>query len=534
MSDVRVRFEPEGVVVTVAQGTTLQLAAEEAGVAIDGPCGVGRCGSCRVRASGGVSEPGPAERGALGAVVRSGVRLACLARALGPGEVLVERDARGEVRAELGGLEAALDVEPPATRGIAEGDARPIGAAVDLGTTTIAARLHRLDDGRVLGEAGGPNPQVAYGPDVLTRVSRALAGDADELRRAAARGVADIVARLLASSAAAGGALAEMTLVGNPTMTALLLGGDLTAMGDAARGGAATGPTITSAGAVGMNELADVPLYVPPAVSAFVGADALAGVLATELTSRGAPTLLIDLGTNGEVVLAADGRLLAASAAAGPAFEGAGLSSGMGAEPGAIERVWLDEGLGYSTIADEPARGLCGSGLIDLLAVLLDAGALDESGRLHMSGPLAPRMREDAEGRRVVLSGEVGLTQKDVRAAQLAKAAVQVAVEVVLSEAGLGDDDVGDVLVAGGFGSRARPTALATLGVIPASWVERVTFAGNTALAGAARLLLSSAARRESERIATLTKAVPLAERSDFPARFLDALEFRKVPGNKG
>jgi uncharacterized 2Fe-2S/4Fe-4S cluster protein (DUF4445 family) len=278
-----------------------------------------------------------------------------------------------------------------------------------------------------------------------------------------------------------------------------------------------------------------VPLYAPPAISAFVGADAVAGALATSLASREAPALLVDLGTNGEVVLAAAGRLLAASAAAGPAFEGAGLSSGMGAPPGAIDRVWLDDGgLRHTTIGDVAARGLCGSGLLDLLALLLDTGALDGSGRLQPVGPLASFVREETDGRRVVVADRVALTQQDVRAAQLAKAAVQVAVDVLLAESGVGTCEVSDVVIAGGFGSQVRPAALAAIGVIPAGWVDRVVFAGNTALAGASRLLLSSDARREAEQIAAATTVVPLATRTDFQARFLAALEFGEACGTGG
>ena len=530
MSDVRVRFEPEGVVVTVPRGSTLLAAAGAAGVAVDAPCGgVGSCGACRVLVSGGVSEPGPTERGSLGAAVRGGTRLACLALAEGPGEVVVQRIARGDVRAELGSTGAPLvppEVEPPASRGIPAGRGRAIGAAVDLGTTTIAARLHALDDGSVIAEAGGPNPQACFGADVLSRVSRALEGDADDLRSAAALGIGTIVAGLLADAGGDQDHLAEMALVGNPAMVGLLLDQDLEALATASAGGAG-GPIVTSTRAAGITGLPDVPLYVPPSASSFVGADCLAGVLATSLTTRGATSLLIDLGTNGEVALAAGGRLLAASAAAGPAFEGAGLSSGMGAEPGAIESVWIErDELRHATVGGAPARGICGSGLVDLLAVLLDAETLDSSGRLHHTGPLASRVRDDPEGRLFMVDGEVALTQMDVRAAQLAKAAVQTAVQVLLLESGTAPEGVGDVLVAGGFGSRLRPSALAAIGVIPQTWVGRVTFVGNSALDGASRVLLSSAARREVEEIARATRVVPLATRADFQERFLGALAF--------
>jgi uncharacterized 2Fe-2S/4Fe-4S cluster protein (DUF4445 family) len=253
----------------------------------------------------------------------------------------------------------------------------------------------------------------------------------------------------------------------------------------------------------------------------------VAGAVAAGIARSEGPTLLLDLGTNGEAMIAAGGDLLAASAAAGPAFEGAGLSSGLPAVPGAIESAWLDAGeLHVRAIGDEKPLGICGSGLLDLLAALLEAGALDRGGRLRPEGPLAARVHESAAGTHVDVADGVALTQLDVRAAQLAKAAVQVAVDVLVAEAGLGAADVREVVVAGAFGSHLRPASLAAIGVIPPAWVERVALAGNGALAGAEAMLVSSAARREAERVAGTVRTLPLAERPDFQERFLAALDF--------
>jgi uncharacterized 2Fe-2S/4Fe-4S cluster protein (DUF4445 family) len=530
MSGVRVRFEPGDRSVEVAPGTTLHTAAAEAGVPLVAPCGgLGRCGSCRVHASGAVRPPDRFELEALGAAARAGVRLACRARVAGPGEVVVGvPEQSGAVRAQILSIGPEPEVELPAARGVPTvPGVADLGAAVDIGTTTIAVRLHDLADGRVLGETAGLNPQAAWGHDVLSRVSRALEGDARALRNAVTRAIEDLVLALTEAPHAAYGMLREVLIVGNPAMIRLFSGDDVSMLGDGASPGVDRPMRVSDAAAADLHALGDVRVFTGPEVSAFIGADTVAAVLATALDGRDDDALLIDLGTNGEVVLASGGRLFAASAAAGPAFEGYGLASGMRAEPGAIEAVWLDgDVLGVRTVGEERPRGLCGSGLIDLLAVLLATGALDVSGRLQPQGPLAARVVETAAGRTFEVASDVLLTQQDIRQAQLAKGAVQAAIETVLDVAGRPASGIAEVLVAGGFGSHVRPASLAAVGVVPPAWAERVTFAGNAALAGASAMLLSSAARRDADLLSVRVRTVLLAGRPDFRERFVAALGF--------
>jgi uncharacterized 2Fe-2S/4Fe-4S cluster protein (DUF4445 family) len=534
MPGVSVRFEPSGTRVEVPRGTTLHAAAALAGIRIDAPCGgEGRCGSCRVAASGGIAPPDTVEIETLGIAATRGTRLACRARVEGPAEVVVETPrAAGATRVQMSGLSADLDVEDPASRGIVvEPGVRALGAAVDLGTTTIAVRLHDLGDGRVLGEIADLNPQVAWGHDVLSRVSRAVEGEAEELREAVVRKVETLVSLLACSPRAAAGSLREIVVVGNPAMTRLFLGDDVASLGDGASSGEPRPARVTDTVAADLSSLGEAAVIVGPEVSPFIGSDALAGLIATRLDGRTDDAILLDLGTNGEVVLVSQGGLFAASAAAGPAFEGYGLTDGMRAEPGAIETVWLagDE-FGEGTVGDERPKGLCGSGLIDLLAVLLSSGALDSSGRLQMEGPLAARVTDVAEGRVFEVASDVVLTQNDVRQAQLAKGAVQAAIESVLIAAGRGPGDVREVLVAGGFGSHLRPASLAAVGIVPPEWAERVTLAGNAALAGASAMLLSGRVRENASRLAASVRTVALAQDPDFQRRFIQALAFPEVP----
>jgi uncharacterized 2Fe-2S/4Fe-4S cluster protein (DUF4445 family) len=530
MATVSVRFEPAGTSVEVPSGTTVRDAADLAGAPIPSPCGgLGRCGGCRVRASGGLDEPGRTELDALGAAARHGVRLACLARLTGPGEAVIDvPPAPGALKIVTEGPELRFAADASAiAAGRCEGAVRAFGAAVDIGTTTVAGRLHDLGTGAVLGEAAALNPQAVFGDDVLSRVSRAMAGEAPTLRRLVTRQVEDLVSSMVDRPSLADGTLCDVVIVGNPTMTHLFLGRDVAPLAGEPYADVLTDEVDIDAADADMPDLGQTGVHVGPGVSAFVGADAVAATLATDLVGRLEPTLLVDLGTNGEVVLSARGRLFAASTAAGPAFEGAGISKGMRAELGAVDRVWVSEhGFEIATVGDEHAVGICGSGLLDLVSVLLDAGVLDPSGRMHARGPLGSRVVHAEEGLRFTVAPGVELTQFDVRQLQLAKAAVRVAVDVLVAEAGLDDDDVAEVIVAGGFGSNLRPGALSALGVLPAAWAERIVLGGNAALAGASAMLVSRAARAEADRIADIVVPVPLAGRDDFQSRFMVALDF--------
>lgn len=511
METVRVRFEPEGVETDVRPGATIHEAAAEAGVLLEAPCGgLGRCGSCRVQASGGLRPAGSTEREVLsGADLATGTRLSCLARVDGPEAVTAWRAMPRPVRIQTGA---------PAVAG---GPSREgLGVAVDLGTTTVAASLYDLSDGRLLDTASALNPQVGFGHDVMTRVSRAIAGDGVALRGAVTGQIGRLVRELLVAGGDGRSDLREIVVVGNTAMIHLLLDRDATPLAIAPHEGALIDPIDLPARDAGLPGAPEAVVHVGPAVSAFVGSDAVAGMLATGLAERTDSTLLIDLGTNGEIVLRANGVTLATSAAAGPAMEGVSISSGMRAEPGAIDRVRLVDGrIEATTIDGEPARGICGSGLLDAVAALLDAAVLDASGRMEAPFELAPG---------------VFLTQQDVRALQLAKGAVAVAIDVLLEEAGAASEDVREVLVAGGFGSHVSPRSLVRLGVLPEAWAERVTFGGNTALAGAAAMLLDPAARARALALARETRTVPLATRPDFQRRFLAALDFPPASPDEG
>jgi uncharacterized 2Fe-2S/4Fe-4S cluster protein (DUF4445 family) len=376
---------------------------------------------------------------------------------------------------------------------------------------------------------------VAVGHDVLSRVSRALDGHAADLARAAA---GEIERLLLGLAAKAGGEPAdvcEIVVVGNTAMIHLLLGLDMTPFAGAPYEGASLEALVMPAREAGLATFGSTRLYVPPAVSAFVGADVTAGMVATSIATRTDPTLYIDLGTNGEIALHASGETIACSTAAGPALEGMSIERGMRAEPGAVERVELSgSALVLGIVDDAPPRGICGSGLLDLVAVLVERGLIDRSGRMTPLGgdTLSRRFREVDDIRRFVLDQEadVYLSQKDVRQLQLAKGAVAAGIETLIEVAHVDEGDVAEVVIAGGFGLHVRPQALVALGLIPAVWRDRITFAGNAAESGAVLMLLDGARRAEAEAMAVAVRTVPLATRSDFQDRFVRNLAFPTPP----
>jgi len=533
VDNVTVRFEPDGVTVSVATGSTAHAAAIAAGVRLDAPCGgLGRCGRCTVHIDGEVSPPTADEIALVDiADLAAGIRLGCRVRLLADATITTTR--RGAVIIADEGLVPALDVESPDERGIDPSDASPyrLGAVVDIGTTTIVTALVDLENGDELARAGALNVQYPWGADVMTRITMAAHEGVAIVHDPLVMQIEHMILALLEPLGAGPQAVREIIVAGNTAMTNSFLGEDLTPLSGAPYEGAVLEGTYVSASRLGFQHLPDATCYVMPGISAFVGADVVAGLLATQPSADEGPVVFMDLGTNGEIVLVTADGMTAASAAAGPALEGAGIESGMRAEPGAVERAWLDEGeLVIATIGGFPPVGVCGSGALDLIAAMLDAGVLDASGRMRddASGAIGWRVFEHGDVRAFVIDADAGilLTQKDVRQLQLAKGAVRTALDLLLAEAGVAPSDVAQVLVAGGFGLHVDGASLARIGMIPPEWTEKLTFVGNTSKEGARAALVSSATRRMGEEIATSVRTLSLAGHPDFQTRYIASLDF--------
>ncbi len=432
--------------------------------------------------------------------------------------------------------------------GFEAGDTRErcYGAAFDIGTTTLAGQLLNLHDGREAGVVSRLNPQVSFGDDVLSRIRHAVAvpGGLEEMREALRRELADMIAALCAGAGIGREEVYEATFAGNTTMEHILCGLDPAQLGEIpfvpqhARG------LLVPARELGLAIHPGALAYVFPLIGGFVGGDTAAGMLATRLDRQAGVTLLVDIGTNGEIVLAHDGVFLAASTAAGPAFEGARISCGMRGAQGAIEKVLFNRDVHLEIIGNAAPAGLCGSGLIDLVAGLLDHGIVTPEGRLLPPGELpsglspaiARRVRLDGGGApRFVLAegpargagGELARTQRDVREGQLGGGAIRAGHTLLLRLAGLEAAALETVLIAGGFGNFIRRGSARRIGLLPEGIdPRRVRHVGNVALAGARAALLSTEARRQGEEMARRARHVELSILEGFQDAFAEAMLF--------
>ena len=467
------------------QGTPLlDEVLQSAGITQPHPCGGrGSCGKCAVKLTGCVSAPTPAEE-------KAGTRLSCQAVILGDAQVILTED-RKTAQIETGEDQVPVTLNPGKGK---------IGAVVDIGTTTLAVKAYDLETGRVLGTSAALNPQTAVAADVMGRIDAAMKGKLPLLQNQ----ITDSLRTLLVT--AAGEKKPDTTVVtGNTTMLYLLTGRDPEPLSHA--------PFRADTLFDTQIQLDGVQTYLPPCMNAFVGADITCAVLASGMYSREEVGLLCDIGTNGEIALYCGGKLYVTSTAAGPAFEGAGISCGCGSIPGAIDRVWLEQGeLRVHTIGEEPAVGACGSGLIDAVAAALEAELLDETGALE----------EDE----LSLAPGVCLEPRDIRAVQLAKAAIAAGIEVLLETAGITAGDVDRLYIAGGFGSHLNKESAAKIGLLPTELLDRTVVLGNGAIAGAAMALLNRDTRQILSRIAAGSVHVNLGGNPSFNDKYVEHMFF--------
>ncbi len=416
-------------------------------------------------------------------------------------------------------------------------------AAFDIGTTTVVGMLLDLTTGRETAVAARTNPQVSYGDDVVSRISFAGADTGlGKLHSAIIGCVNDILAELEKSSEVPLSSVYHAVLCGNTAMNHLFLGIDPTFVAQAPYVAAIRESVTAPASAL---QLAINPagrVTTLPNVAGFVGGDTVAMMLAADYAHNSTLRLAIDIGTNGEIVLGNADRLLAASAAAGPAFEGARIRHGMRAASGAIESVRIEDGrLVATTINDEPAVGLCGTGLIDAVAALLDAGLIDQTGRLlgpdevgGASDDLRSRLGQNDIGwhfeiatpERDGAARKVILSQRDVRELQLAKGAIAAGIRILMNEFGVTESDLDEVLLAGAFGNYIRRESALRIGLLPAVPLEKITQIGNAAGTGSKLVALDSRLLAEANDYSNTARYLELAGRLDFQMIFAEAMLF--------
>ncbi|MCY4348859.1 MAG: ASKHA domain-containing protein [Thiotrichales bacterium] len=419
---------------------------------------------------------------------------------------------------------------------------RVYGAAVDIGSTTIAAHVCDLVSGDVIASAGAMNPQIRFGEDLMSRVSYVMMNPGGEREMTAA--VRAAIRDLLREAAAQGGIapdeILDVTLVGNPIMHHLLLGLNPVELGQAPFALTVDRAVDLPAGALDLGLHPGARAYVLPCVAGHVGADTAGVILSEAPYLRDEVSLVVDVGTNAEIVLGNRDRMLAASSPTGPAFEGAQISGGQRAAPGAIERVRIDPAtleprlriIGSDAWSDEPGfdaaavTGICGSGIIEVVAEMYLAGILDEDGVIRADATRhSDRVVQDGRTYAYVLHRggiEVRVTQNDVRAIQLAKAALYAGVRLLMDR--LGVDRVDRIRLAGAFGSHIDVKYAMVLGLVPDCALPHVTSAGNAAGTGARIALLDRSARSEIERTVRRIEKIETAVEPRFQAHFVEAM----------
>ena len=495
---------------------------------ISAPCnGNGICGKCIVRYKSGATEPTKQDREFLSEKqLEQGYRLACQSY---PTE---------EYKVEIPELEETIEVlsqwENQRTEEIlkntAEGTAEKTenalyGICIDIGTTTLAALLVNLETEADCQTAVSVNHQRAYGSDVLSRISASNGGKKWEMQRCIRQDLQKLIRELLQKEKITEQQIQRIVIAGNTTMCHLLRGFSCETLGVA--------PFLpvdlswmegSAADFLGMKEL-DTKVVILPGISAFVGADIMAGIAKMNMHRSEGYHLLLDIGTNGEMVLGNCRHMYVTSTSAGPAFEGGNISCGMASIPGVISHVFMEETgkAGFQVIGEtdgenkkQQAIGICGTGMIDLVYELREHQMIDEHGTY--SDLYFDTGYELAE--------KVKFTQNDIRELQMAKAAIRAGVDILVKKAGITFDEVDDCYLAGGFGTKIDIKKAAGIGLIPKELEMKTIPAGNTVLAGTKEVLLGKISKEELEKIQTMADVINLAEENDFEELYLSYMDF--------
>jgi uncharacterized 2Fe-2S/4Fe-4S cluster protein (DUF4445 family) len=521
----RIDFEPLGRRGLAHPGQTLLEAAQSAGVGLASVCGgVGTCEECRIRlASGRLTPPTLVEEAVLSKIeLSAGVRLACQAEPLSDVKLDIPPESlTAAQRLQLDGEEAQVLPKPAVHSQGAH------GLAVDIGTTKLAAYLVDLGTGITVARSGAMNPQIAYGEDVISRIAYAgrEPGGAKKLQTILIETLNGLLVSMCSEAHIPPASVLDAVLVGNTAMHHLFAGLPVEQLGHAPFSPASTEPLAIPAAELGLNLGPGANAYLPPVIAGYVGADHVSMLLATEAWKSSENVVALDIGTNTEISLVANGKVTCCSCASGPAFEGAHIHEGMRAAPGAIERArWSEGKILWQTIDDQLPVGICGSGILDVVASLLDGDLVRSTGALK-TGSSSVYILVPAE--QTGLGRALTVTRKDINEIQLAKSAIRAAVEILLQEAGLRSGDLDAFIVAGAFGTYLDLRSAIRTGMFPVLPQEKFHQVGNAAGVGAKQMLVSLDKRQEAEQLARQIGYVELTSRPAFTSLFMEHLSFK-------
>ena len=528
MKHFSVTFKPDYKQISIHAGATLIEAAGQAGIILNTVCGgKGICKKCLVKI-----EPDGREV------------LACQYNIQNDLTVTIPSSSRFfEQKILEHGIDTQIDLAATVHEKYREKAPtdKIFGIAVDIGTTTIVTKLINMADGQCYATEATLNPQSRYGDDVISRIAYAQTDEKlDELHRVIIDCVNDLNAKLCKKTSTSPNDIYEICVVGNTTMSHIFLKLPVIQLGQAPYKAFSLDSHDVPAAQLHLEINPAGNIHTVENIAGFVGSDTIAVALAVDIGSAEEMTLVVDIGTNGEIVLGTKEKLYAASCAAGPALEGARITCGSRAAQGAIEAVVVNEDdIDLDVIGNCPARSICGSGLIDAVAVMLDLGIIDVTGRFvepkRLQDKLPPaifsRIHEEQGQPTFVLAENDGdstvfLTQKDIRETQLAKAAIRTGIGLLQRRIGLEDCDIEHILLAGAFGNYIRKESALRIGLLPAVPVEKIRFVGNAAASGARMILLSRHCREMARELAHKIEYIEIAHEPEFQDVYTDSLFF--------
>ncbi len=539
-------------------GTLASVLLQKYHISFYAPCGGnGTCGKCRIRIRGEISAPDERELAFLSEEDReNGIRLACMCRLIGSFEIMpTEMNMQIQLRSktvsythspmlQAVGEENETVFFCDGTERFRETDVKNhLGLAVDIGTTTVAMYLCDLENGKMLSSKGIKNPQSIYGADVISRMDKIMKDE--NLLSVQQKMICGAIHESVRSMCEENGLrerdVRAAVICGNTVMQHIAAGINPVSIGVAPF----RAPTLFgeeyNANALGLLSNPNAIAYFAPCFASYVGGDIACGMIAAGLDQCKERVLFVDIGTNGEIGLSTENGLYFCSAAAGPAFEGAHIACGMPGIPGAVGKIFIRDGkIGYETVGRSPAVGICGSGVIDAVAVMLRAGLLDETGLIAEKDETAEEfssyIEEDEDGNPVFMIDKdknIFICGADIREIQLAKAAVCAGADTLLHQAGICAESLDRVVIAGGFGSHLRAESLCRIGMLPIRDVKKFEFVGNAAGMGAVAVLLGKEPREAAGTVCEKSEYTELSGSKYFMEKYIDEMMFSEENGEE-
>ncbi len=523
MAHFNITFKPDGTQISIHAGATILEAASRAGIILNTVCGGrGVCGKCKVKLADDTEI------------------LACQHKINADLTVTIPQTSRFyEQKILTAGIETKQKAELDIYKKYSNLTAGPVlGLAIDIGTTTVVAKLIDLKTGSQLATEADSNPQSIHGDDVISRINYAKSRQKPaELNKLITDCINNLINKLCEKTAARTEQIYEAAVVGNTTMNHLFLHLPVESLGKAPYKAYKLDAQDLPAAKFSLKINPEANIHTVANIAGFVGADTTAAALAADIENQDEITMLIDIGTNGEIVLGNKNKLLAASCAAGPAFEGARIEKGSRAAAGAIEAVVFagdDIDIDIDVIDGGTSHSICGSGLLDAAAVMLDLGIIDSTGRFtkaeNLPAAIEKRITEIKGQPAFILADtdqtQVYITQSDIRQLQLAKAAIRAGAKILQKNLGIDDSAIEQIFLAGAFGNFLRKESALRIGLLPQIGVERIKFIGNAAANGAELILLRNQLREKAKSLAKKIEYIELANDKDFQAIFTNSMNF--------